>query len=75
MAYDVKFVDNLGSEDCIQTFETEQEAEKSIIEDMENVKTYFESRGNAVRCTDFGNKTEIWESGQDGYASWERLWK
>ena len=42
MAYDVKFVDNLGSEDCIQTFETEQEAEKSIIEDMENVKTYFE---------------------------------
>ncbi len=75
MEYKVKFEDNLGSEDCTETYKTEQEAEDAITEDLNSVKSYFESKGSKARYADFGTKTEIWESGGDGYASWERLWK
>lgn len=72
MEYKVKYTDNV-SEGCIVTYTTEEEAEKSIEEDLENVKEYCQSLD--YDYADFGNKTEFWVKGGDYYASWERLWK
>lgn len=72
MKYKVKYEDNSGN-DCIMEFDTEEEAEAAIEEDLENCKEYFQSLD--YNYADFRNKTEFWVSGGDNYASWERLWK
>jgi hypothetical protein len=72
MKYKVKYEDSSGGDDFIETYETEEAAEKAIAEDLENVKEWFQSMG--YDYGDFGTKTEIWVPGGDQYASWERLW-
>ena len=71
--YKVKYTDNTGADDSVMIFLTEEEAEKSIKEDLETVKEYCQSLD--YDYADFGNKTEFWVSGGDEYACWERLWK
>lgn len=70
--YKVKYTDNRGCDDCVMTYLSEEEAEKSIEEDLENVKEYCQSLD--YDYADFGNKTEFWVIGGDEYACWERLW-
>ena len=72
MKYKVKYEDNNGN-DCILEFNTEEEAEKFIEEDLGNCKEDYQSLD--YDYANFGNKTEFWVSGGDEYASWERLWK
>lgn len=72
MKYKVKYEDN-GGHDDIMEFNTEEEAEKAIEEDLENCKEYCQSLD--YDYADFGNKTEFWVSGGNEYASWERMWK
>lgn len=66
----VKYEDNSGNEDGIDEYRTEKEAEGSIEEELNSLKEVFSNYDYG----DFGRKTEIWESGGDKYASWERLW-
>ena len=54
-------------------FNTEEAAENSIKEDLENCKEYCQSL--EYDYGDFGNKTEFWVKSGDEYASWERMWK
>lgn len=72
MKYKVKYEDN-GGHDCIMEFNTEEEAEKAIEEDLENCKEYCKSLD--YDYADFGNNTEFWVSGSNEYACWKRLWK
>lgn len=72
MKYKVKYEDNTGVDDCIMEFDTEEEAEMVIEEDLENCKEHYQSLD--YDYADFGNKTEFWVSGGSEYASWERLW-
>lgn len=73
MKYKVKYEDNTGNDDCIETYESEEAAEKAIDEELNNYKEYMRPVG--YDYGDFGSKTEIWVPGGDEYASWERLWK
>lgn len=72
MKYKVRYNDYTGTNDSIDEYETEETAENAIEEELENYKEYLQSLG--YDYGDFGNKTEIWVSGGDEYASWERLW-
>lgn len=73
MEYKVKYTDNTGVNDCIMEYSSEEEAEKAIEEDLENVKEYCQSL--YYDYADFGNKTEFWVNGGGEYVCWERLWK
>ena len=72
MKYKVRYSDNTSANDWIDEYETEEAAENAIEEELENCKEYLQSLG--YDYGDFGNKTEIWVSGSNEYASWERLW-
>lgn len=71
--YKVKYEDNSGNDDGITTYNTEEDAEKAIEEELENCKEWMQSKG--YNYGDFGRKTEIWIPGGNEYASWERLWQ
>lgn len=71
MKYKVKYEDSEGFDEIME-FDTEEEAEQAIEEELENCKEWFQSLD--YDYGDFGSKTEIWVSGDDQYASWERLW-
>lgn len=73
MKYDVKYEDNTGNGDGVESYNTEQEAEAAIQEELENTKEYLQSLG--YDYGDFGRKTEIWVPNGNEYASWKRLWK
>ena len=73
MEYKLKYYDNIGGEDDITSYATEEEAEAAIEEELENVKEYFQSV--EYDYGDFGANTEFWVKGGDEYAVWERLWK
>lgn len=75
MKYEIRYGDNFGDNDFTQFFDTEEEAEKFIEEDLQATKQMFE--GSDYDYADFGTTTEIWEIGGDRYASWERcnFWK
>ena len=73
ITYKVKYEDNTGNNDGITTYETEEDAEKAIEEELENCKEWMQSKG--YDYVNFGNKTEIWVPGGNEYASWKRLWK
>lgn len=70
--FNVLYTDNDG-EDCYLGFDTEEEAENDIEEDLNNIKEYH--KYDDYDYGDFGTKTEFWISDSDVYASWERLWK
>ena len=72
MKYKVRYSDNTSANDWIDEYETEEAAENAIEEELENCKEYLQSLG--YNYGDFGNKTGIWVSGGNEYASWERLW-
>ena len=72
MEYKVKYTDNTGCNDCIMIYNTKEEAEKTIEEDLENVKRYCQSLD--YDYADFGSKTEFWVKDSDEYVCWERLW-
>lgn len=71
--FKVKYEDNTGNEDRVDSYESEETAEKAIEEELDNCKECMQSMG--YDYGDFGNKTEIWVPGGNEYASWERLWK
>lgn len=66
----VRYEDNSGNEDGINEYVTEKEAEESIEEELNTLKDLFSNYDYG----DFGRKTEIWESGGEKWALWERLW-
>lgn len=70
MEYRVKYEDNEGN-DGVMTYVSKHEADNAIEEELELVKKEYEN----YDFGDFGAKTEIWESGGNRYASWERLWQ
>ena len=72
MKFGVRYEDNILCDGSVEYYNTEQEAEASIDEELENVKEYLQSLG--YDYGDFGTKTEIWVPGGNEYASWERLW-
>ena len=72
MKFKVKYEDNLGNDDFIEEYETEEAAEQAIAEELDNCKEYL--KDSDYDYGDFGNKTEIWVPGGNEYASWERLW-
>lgn len=69
MAYRVKYEDWSGNENSIDEYETEEDAEKAIDEEMEHLKELFLDYDYG----DIGKKTEIWTDGEK-WASWTRLW-
>lgn len=77
MEYKVKYEDNTGGGDSVETYQSEEAAEAAIAEELEEVKEYF--RGRDYDYGEFGREdglaTEIWACGDDEYASWTRLWK
>ena len=74
--YKVRYHDNTGCGDSVESYSTEDAAEAAIRGELELVKEYF--RGRDYDYADFyyedGLTTEIWVSGDDEYASWTRLW-
>lgn len=76
--YKVLFESNDGSDDCIMEFETVQEAEECIEEQLEEMKEFYEDICVGYDYGDShyerGLSTEIWEIGGGGYACWTRLW-
>ena len=73
MKYFVRYDDNTGNGVYIMEFDSEEDAERAIEEDLQNCKDYCQSL--EYDYGDFGSKTEFWVVGGDEYASWERLWK
>ena len=72
MKYKVRYSDNISVNDWIDEYETEEAAENAIEEEFENCKEYLQSLGYDYGY--FANNTEIWVTGGNEYASWERLW-
>lgn len=72
MKYKVEYTDNTGCDDCIMEFDTEEEAENAIEEELNAIKECH--KYDDYDYADFGAKTEFWISGSNEYASWERLW-
>lgn len=70
--YGVRYEDNTGPEDAVSYYDTAEQAEAAIEEELDSVKEWF--RGRDYDYADFGSKTEIWECGGHEYASWDRLW-
>lgn len=79
LVFKVRYEDQNGCEDSTETYNTEEEAEAAIAEELEAIK---ESLSNACLFYDYcdyarddGMTTEIYLPGQDYYARWIRLWK
>ena len=72
MKYKVRYINNIDPEDCVLEFNTEEEAERFIEEELnscaENNKDYNYDYG------DFGNTTDFWICDGAEYYSWERMW-
>lgn len=73
MKYKVRYHDNTGNQNVITEYATEELAEKTITEELEDCKEFYQSLN--YDYADFGNKVEFWVIGGNEYASWERLWK
>ena len=73
MKYEVKYESSFECDDRVFEFDSEEEAEGFIDEDLDF--HISEHKGFGCGIADFGNKTEFWVSDTDKYASWERLWK
>ena len=75
--FKVKYEDNTGGNDSIETYQCEEAAEAAIDEELENVKEYFRGReyDYGEFCGKDGLTTEIWVCGGNEYARWIRLWK
>ena len=76
--YQVKYEDNVECGECIDTYNSAEEAEKFIEEQLDNVKDYINSYD--YDYADFGNDygnttTEIWCKDGDYYARWIRMWE
>ena len=72
MKYKVKYTDNTGVDDSIIEFNTEEEAERFIEEELNNCKEF--NKDWDYDYGDFGNTTEFWICDDVEYCSWERLW-
>lgn len=72
MEYKVRYINNLDPEDCVFEFNTEEEAEGFIEDELNCCKEL--AKDYDYDYADFGNKTEFWISGGNEYVSWERLW-
>ena len=72
MKYKVKYTDNTGVDDYIIEFNTEEEAERYIEEELNLLKEY--NKDYDYDYGDFGNTTEFWVCDDVEYATWERLW-
>lgn len=78
--FEVFYDDNTGCAEPIAIqFESERDAENFIEEQLENVKQSYLEYGIEYDYGDFYNEygnvvTEIWAVGNDGWASWTRLW-
>lgn len=70
--FEVRYYDNIGCNDCVLVFNSEQEAEIAIENDMRIIADKWACHG--YDYGDFGCATEIWIPGSDYYARWERLW-
>ena len=77
--YCVRYENQNGCDDSTETYNTEEEAEAVITEELEAIK---ESLSNACLYYDYcdyarddGMTAEIYLPGQDYYARWVRLWK
>lgn len=75
--FKVKYESNLGCNDCIMEFNSEEEAEGAISAD---VTTRIEelcmmNHPGDVWHTDSGIQVDCWLSGSDQYSTWKRLWK
>lgn len=71
--YEVRFTDNTGCNDSIESYNTEAEAEAAIREELQMVEDSWKSKG--YDYSKIGKVTEIWVPGGDQYAIWERLWQ
>lgn len=75
LKYGVRYEDNIGPEDTVMWYATEEEADAAIEKELDSTKTFFfDELGLDYDYADFGSKTEIWGCGNDEYASWDRLW-
>ena len=72
MKYEVKYGDINGGNECVMKFDTEDEAEIAIQEELECFKDYYKYED--YDYGDFGNRTDFWISGGNMYAYWERMW-
>lgn len=70
--YKVRCTDNEGNDEIVE-FNTEEEAERAIEDDLNCCKEFFKDFD--YDYGDFGNKTEFWICDGNEYVSWERLWK
>lgn len=71
--YRVRYSDNRGVDDCVVSYNSEEEAEAFIKDDLQNHKDEWANEEYDYGY--FGSTTEIWIAGSDQYARWERLWK
>ena len=66
----VKYTDNTGCDDSVNSYFTKEEALNAIAEDLTGCKAdHF--RDKNYDYTDVGEKTEIWDKDGDDYACWE----
>ena len=72
MKYNVRYTDNTHSNDYIEEFDTEEEAEKFIEEGLNLCKEC--NKDFEYDYGDFGNTTEFWVCDDVEYAVWERMW-
>lgn len=69
--YKVLFDSNIEDE-CLMEFDTEEDAEKAIDEDLD---AFIEDEITPPYNSGvFGDTTEVWETEGIIYASWKRLW-
>jgi hypothetical protein len=73
MKYKVKYIDYTGINDEVLEFDTEEEAERTIKDDLIYCTIVFKDCD--YDYADFGNKTEFWISGSNVYVSWERMYR
>ena len=77
--YRVRYEDNNGCNDSTETYDTEDEAEAAIEEEMETVIGAYSKIGLNYNYYDYGTNngmiTEVYVPGQDLYTRWCRLWK
>lgn len=70
--FSVFYTDTTGTDDCRETFTSEDAAEEWIEYDLQNFMAEYPEAG---RIADFGDRVDFWVSGQDFSATWYRLWK
>lgn len=75
--FKVKFESDLGGDDYVMEFNSEEEAEQEInISAISWVDTHCRSsQPGDIWHTDSGIQVDCWVSGSDQYATWKRLWK